>query len=750
MTDEEKTARSIGVLLTPHDLGTEGEGGFFALAHAVLVPGAGALVRPVLGEVITTRALNAVVERLGRRFLVLTPASLSLGLNRWLRAAGLDTIGADRVEMLERWGHEARMDLPALPIPANARRAAYLRDNPQFAIGHVFEVINDLLAHERANQPIMLFPGQVSTTRLDRLYTADEAMQKAEEERAATQQRLAERRRGSGEDVEDVADIVKSAAKPRVGLIRERDERQRILGLDADLRRAVFGQDHAVAAVAEQIAMARAGLSRPTRPIGGFLLAGPTGVGKTELARQLALSLELPLLRLDMSEYYDRHSISGLIGSISGYRDSYRGGVLTNAILSDPNHVLLFDEIEKGAPEVLNLLLQILDAGRITDGRGNVVDCRGTTVLMTTNLGARAAAKRNPLGFSTGGENAFESDEILAEVERGLSPELRNRIDRILVFKRLNPDDMPRFVGKAIESLRAQLMLHGTALETSSAAEQWLAQNGYNADCGARPLERLIDTKIRRPAAQLVLAGPVETGRLCVDHDGREFVLAVEPPKLRPNLHRLYGRLATDYGARRILEAHAAVVYASDTPLALKEGERKARTSITRLVIATPRDTLALRVRDSQIDISPGGEWAAALLQPDTQHDAFINAPTNADIFETTGPAHLRAYLDSPANRDATVMLYHPKSYDEELAPFFAAAGEKPLPLSRVEFLSERANLIGETVGASIWDIGYHGGTSLTPPDDPRDVTPAMTVGWIAEVYNFCLGVEEQKRLFEM
>ncbi|MDW8482323.1 MAG: AAA family ATPase [Meiothermus sp.] len=301
-----------------------------------------------------------------------------------------------------------------------------------------------------------------------------------------------------------------------------RDDEAVLANLERELKAAVFGQDRAVEEVASAIKLARAGLRDPQKPIGCYLFAGPTGVGKTELARQLAASLGVPLLRFDMSEYMEKHSVSRLIGAPPGYVGFDQGGLLTDAVAQNPHCVLLLDEIEKAHPDLYAILLQVMDYGRLTDHNGKAVDFRSVVLIMTTNAGAAEASQRR-VGF-LGGTRQEASEEAL---KRTFTPEFRNRLDAIVHFNPLSPEVMQQIVGKFLRQLEAQLEERGVRVAVTPEAVAWLAEKGYDPLLGARPLARLIQETLKKPLADLLLFGPLKRGgRLTVTL--REGKIALE------------------------------------------------------------------------------------------------------------------------------------------------------------------------------------------------------------------------------
>lgn len=286
-----------------------------------------------------------------------------------------------------------------------------------------------------------------------------------------------------------------------------RDDQAVLQNLDSELKSAVYGQDKAVEEVASAIKLARAGLRDPQKPIGSYLFSGPTGVGKTELARQLASSLGVPLLRFDMSEYMEKHSVSRLIGAPPGYVGFDQGGLLTDAVLQNPHCILLLDEIEKAHPDLFSVLLQVMDYGKLTDHNGKNVDFRSVVLIMTTNAGASEASEAR-VGF-LGGTKAEATDEAL---KRMFTPEFRNRLDATVGFDALSPVVMRQIVGKFVRQLELQLQERNVTLSVTEAALNWLSEKGYDPTMGARPLARLIQDSIKKPLADLLLFGSLKNG----------------------------------------------------------------------------------------------------------------------------------------------------------------------------------------------------------------------------------------------
>ncbi len=328
--------------------------------------------------------------------------------------------------------------------------------------------------------------------------------------------------RGGEIAVPDIENTVARMARVPVGAVKA-EEIQSLATLEADLGAKVYGQEQAVQAVASAVKLARAGLRDPRKPQGAFLFAGPTGVGKTELARALAQRLGVELIRFDMSEYQEAHTVARLIGAPPGYVGFDQGGLLTDAVAKNPHAVLLLDEIEKAHPDIFNIFLQLMDHGTLTDHAGKKVDGRGLLLVFTTNAGA-ADASRAALGFSREGR---EGEQIEA-VKRTFSPEFRNRLDAVIYFAPLSREVMDSVVDKFVAELAAQLVDKNVTLSLTAAARARLAQLGYDPQMGARPLGRVIEQQLKRPLADALLFGPLKDGGAVVvdvDEEGG-FVLS--------------------------------------------------------------------------------------------------------------------------------------------------------------------------------------------------------------------------------
>ncbi|ENV46158.1 ATP-dependent Clp protease ATP-binding subunit ClpA [Acinetobacter brisouii CIP 110357] len=318
---------------------------------------------------------------------------------------------------------------------------------------------------------------------------------------AGAQRRLKPKEDNNLITVENIEDVVAKIARIPPKTV-SKDDKTVLENLERDLKRVVFGQDEAITALASAIKLSRAGLKSPDKPVGSFVFAGPTGVGKTEVTKQLAKLLGVELVRFDMSEYMERHAVSRLIGAPPGYVGFDQGGLLTDAIHKNPHCVLLLDEIEKAHPDVYNLLLQIMDHGSLTDNNGRRSDFRNVILVLTTNIGAESIS-RSSIGF-TEQDNSNDNQEAM---KRAFSPEFRNRLDSVIQFKALLPVVIESVVDKFLTELQAQLDDKRVVLEVDQSARDWLATNGYDRLMGARPMQRLIQEHLKKPLAEMILFG---------------------------------------------------------------------------------------------------------------------------------------------------------------------------------------------------------------------------------------------------
>jgi len=346
-------------------------------------------------------------------------------------------------------------------------------------------------------------------------------------------------------DVAQIEAVVSKMARVPARTI-SKDDKSSLRDLSTELRKVVYGQDAAIESIASSILLARSGLGSPTKPIGSFLFSGPTGVGKTELAKQLARILGVPLIRFDMSEYMEKHTVSRLIGAPPGYVGFDQGGLLTDAIRKSPHAVLLLDEVEKAHPDLFNILLQVMDHATLTDNNGRAADFRHVVIIYTTNAGAREMSAGR-MGFGGGGPNfAVTGTQVGASnesfsidggkggaakqaIERTFSPEFRNRLDAWVAFSSLPTDVIEKIVDKQIDELRAQLVEKKVVLQLTEPARLWLAEHGFSPAFGARPMGRLIQQSVKKPLAERILFGELQGGGTAtVDVDKGELIIRAE------------------------------------------------------------------------------------------------------------------------------------------------------------------------------------------------------------------------------
>jgi ATP-dependent Clp protease ATP-binding subunit ClpA len=337
------------------------------------------------------------------------------------------------------------------------------------------------------------------------------------DESGAAQMLLPENRRKKTIGLKEIETTIATMARIPPKTV-SKDDAVVLQHLDNTLKTVVYGQDKAISALGASIKLARAGLREPEKPIGCYLFSGPTGVGKTEVAKQLAATLGVELIRFDMSEYMERHTISRLIGAPPGYVGFDQGGLLTDGVDQHPHCVLLLDEIEKAHPDLFNVLLQIMDHGKLTDHNGKQVDFRNVILIMTTNAGAADLA-RQAYGFT---RIKREGDDVEA-INRMFAPEFRNRLDAWISFDSLPPEVIKKVVDKLVGELQAQLVEKKVTLELTAAARDWLAEHGFDAQFGARPMARLIQTELKKSLADELLFGKLKGGgKVVVDvEDGK-------------------------------------------------------------------------------------------------------------------------------------------------------------------------------------------------------------------------------------
>ena len=344
------------------------------------------------------------------------------------------------------------------------------------------------------------------------------------DEAGAFQQLLPASKRKKVIGIHEIEDVVAKIARVPAKSVSASDKAL-LQNLDRDLKMVVFGQDEAIDSISTAIKLSRAGLKHAEKPIGGFLFAGPTGVGKTELTRQLANSMGVELVRFDMSEYMERHTVSRLIGAPPGYVGFDQGGLLTEAVNKHPHCVLLLDEIEKAHPEVFNILLQVMDHGTLTDNNGRKADFRNVVLIMTTNAGAEEMSRRS-IGFS----NQNHTTDGMERIRKSFTPEFRNRLDGIVQFNALDQKVIAGVVDKFLTELQAQLDDKKVQIEVDEEARSWLAEHGYDDKMGARPMARLIHDKIKKPLAESILFGELSAkgGHVTVSIADGELTFEIE------------------------------------------------------------------------------------------------------------------------------------------------------------------------------------------------------------------------------
>ena len=369
--------------------------------------------------------------------------------------------------------------------------------------------------HVKYTQEALEAAVELSVRYINERFLPDKAIDVIDEAGAAqkVKPKSKQRKTIAREQIEEI--VAKMARIPETTV--STDDRNVLKNLNRNLKSMVFGQDKAIEALVNAIKMSRSGLGQPEKPIGSFLFSGPTGVGKTEVSKQLAFALGVPFIRFDMSEYMERHAVSRLIGAPPGYVGYEEGGLLTEAISKQPYSVLLLDEIEKAHPDIFNVLLQVMDHGTLTDNNGRKADFRNVVIIMTTNAGAESLAKPN-IGFA----NSKAAGDEMGAINKLFSPEFRNRLDAIVSFASLDENIIQQVVDKFLLQLEQQLLAKQVEIEFTDGLKAYLAEKGFDPLMGARPMSRLIQTTIRKALADELLFGKLaEGGRVTVDWDNK-------------------------------------------------------------------------------------------------------------------------------------------------------------------------------------------------------------------------------------
>ena len=404
-------------------------------------------------------------------------------------------------------------------------------DVPEPSIGETVEILKGLRSRFEEHHGVsyqdeaLVAAAELSARHINDRHLPDKAIDVIDEAGASL------RLQSAGQEAPQVTTELIESIVAKVARIPPKtvstSDRDLLRNMERDLKLVIFGQDRAIEALSSAIKMARSGLREEGKPVGGFLFAGPTGVGKTEVTRQLAMVLGIELVRFDMSEYMERHTVSRLIGAPPGYVGYDQGGLLTEAINKNPHSVLLLDEIEKADPEVFNLLLQVMDHGTLTDNNGRKADFRNVIIVMTTNAGAQDMS-RPSIGFT---EQDHSSDGMEA-IRKMFTPEFRNRLDGVIQFESLDRHTVMRVVDKLILELEAQLQDKMVTLELDDDAREWIARRGYDPKMGARPMARVIQEHVKRPMAEELLFGSLTQGghiRVRLDPENDRLTLEADP-----------------------------------------------------------------------------------------------------------------------------------------------------------------------------------------------------------------------------
>ncbi|ATX82276.1 ATP-dependent Clp protease ATP-binding subunit ClpA [Mariprofundus ferrinatatus] len=404
-------------------------------------------------------------------------------------------------------------------------------DVPEPSIAETIDILKGLKSrfeehhNVRYSQAAIEQAAKLAKRHLHERYLPDSAIDVLDEAGAAMRVRPEEKRR-TQINVHDIESMIATMARIPQQQVSASDKK-RLAHLDRDLKLSVFGQDRAIDMLSASIKLSRAGLSHPEKPIGSFLFTGPTGVGKTEVARQLARIMGVELIRFDMSEYMESHTVSRLIGAPPGYVGFDQGGLLTEAVSKNPHAVLLLDEIEKAHPDLFNLLLQVMDHGTLTDNNGRKADFRHIVLIMTSNAGA-FEIQQGSIGFNPNPQQGKDEDAI----KRIFTPEFRNRLDSIIGFSQLSEEVILHVVDKLLIELEAQLLERKVEIDVSDAAKRWLARNGHDPLMGARPMARLIQEQIKKPLADAILFGALQKGGIAtIDCEAGKLVVREQEPE---------------------------------------------------------------------------------------------------------------------------------------------------------------------------------------------------------------------------